>query len=144
MASLLGFPSNPTNGQTYTVGQKVYSWNGYAWQVNSSGGGTGTAGTIPAYTEDPASPTNGQIYLNTTSGKVKVYYNLSWMNLAKYEELIAHRHTYSGDVVFPSEEQPLQDIDGGTPSTTQFDLVIDGGLPGTTIFENIVDSGTIV
>lgn len=144
MSSLLGFPSNPTSGQTYTVGQKVYSWNGYAWQVNSSGGGGGTAGTIPAYSSDPLSPVNGQIYLNTTTGKVKVYYNSSWMNLAKYEELLAHRHNESGEVIFPITPEPTQDLDGGTPATTQFDLIVDGGEPGTTLFDNIIDSGTIV
>jgi hypothetical protein len=36
----MDFPSNPTNGQTYTPpsGRPTYTWNGYAWAT------TGTAG----------------------------------------------------------------------------------------------------
>lgn len=31
----LNFPSNPTNGQTATVNNRQYQWNGSAWQLVS-------------------------------------------------------------------------------------------------------------
>ena len=42
MASSLGFPASPTIGQQFTVGTKVYSWDGTVWNSVSSGGGGGT------------------------------------------------------------------------------------------------------
>lgn len=41
MASSLGFPASPTIGQQFTVGTKVYSWDGTVWNSVSSGGGGG-------------------------------------------------------------------------------------------------------
>jgi hypothetical protein len=29
----LNFPSSPANNQTYTVGSKTWTWNGYAWEI---------------------------------------------------------------------------------------------------------------
>ena len=40
------FPLNPTNGLTHSINDRVWSWNGYAWEKTnqSGGGGTGPAG----------------------------------------------------------------------------------------------------
>ncbi len=43
--STLNFPSNPTIGQTHTVGSRTYTWNGTAWVVSSSSV-SGTTGTL--------------------------------------------------------------------------------------------------
>ena len=32
----LNFPTSPTLNQTYTVGNKTWKWNGYAWDLNTS------------------------------------------------------------------------------------------------------------
>lgn len=32
----LNFPSSPSLNDTYTIGNKVYTWNGYAWALYSS------------------------------------------------------------------------------------------------------------
>jgi hypothetical protein len=44
----INFPTNPTNGQTYTYGGITWTWNGTAWDKSSSGGGTpgGAVGDI--------------------------------------------------------------------------------------------------
>ena len=34
----LSFPSSPVNGQSYTVGNKTWVYNGYAWDLMSSNG----------------------------------------------------------------------------------------------------------
>lgn len=64
--SNLNFPTNPTIGQTHTVGLKTYTWNGNAWIVSSSSfnATTGTAGTI--YVTDSTSATS------TTTGALTV------------------------------------------------------------------------
>ena len=138
MASLLGFPSSPSSGQQYSVGNNSYVWTGLVWQKEQPS--SETFGSIPVYSQDPSVSTNGKIYLNSTSGRVRVFFN-EWMNLSTLEELLSHRHTYSGNVVFPSPD--MLDIDGGTPSTTIFDMIIDGGIPGEIDFSYVVDSGTI-
>lgn len=33
MTSALNFPSNPTNGQQFTVGTRIFSWDGTAWRI---------------------------------------------------------------------------------------------------------------
>jgi hypothetical protein len=44
MTSLLGLPSNPTTSQQYTVGSKVFIWNGSVWNLLSSGVSGGGGG----------------------------------------------------------------------------------------------------
>lgn len=36
MPSSLGFPSNPTTGQQYIIGDKTYVWDGTVWNVSAS------------------------------------------------------------------------------------------------------------
>ncbi len=42
----LGFPTNPTVGDQYTVGATTYEWNGYAWIIVNSAAVSGTTGTF--------------------------------------------------------------------------------------------------
>lgn len=53
--SNLNFPSNPTTGDTHTIGSKTYTWNGYAWIVTSQ---TITASGLNA---------NGIVTISTTT-----------------------------------------------------------------------------
>ncbi|NBO27905.1 MAG: hypothetical protein EBX47_09985 [Synechococcaceae bacterium WB8_1B_057] len=45
--ALLNFPQNPTQGQTFTIGNKTYTWNGRAWIL----GATSTATFISLQAE---------------------------------------------------------------------------------------------
>lgn len=38
MPSSLGFPSSPTVGQQYTIGDKTYVWDGTVWNTLTAGG----------------------------------------------------------------------------------------------------------
>lgn len=40
MPSSLGFPSSPTTNQQYTVGSRVFVWDGSVWNLISSAGST--------------------------------------------------------------------------------------------------------
>lgn len=60
------FPSSPTVGQTYTVGNKIFTWNGTDW-ILSAAGVTGTAGALyqtSAPTAPSAAVTAGTIWVN--------------------------------------------------------------------------------
>lgn len=41
----LSFPSNPTNGQTYTDGGRTWSWNGTTWKIVTGALIAGSVGT---------------------------------------------------------------------------------------------------
>ena len=46
----ISFPSNPTNGQTYTVGSVTWTYDGVKWSGTASGIANlagGSAGTVP-------------------------------------------------------------------------------------------------
>jgi len=45
MAGLLGFPTNPTTGTTYTIGQNTWIWNGAAWISYASSTSSGVTVT---------------------------------------------------------------------------------------------------
>lgn len=72
----LNFPTSPTEGQTYTLGTKTWSWNGTAWQLlsNASGGGTITVTDDTSTNADTYYPS--MVY-NQTSGVVTGVYTAS-------------------------------------------------------------------
>ena len=49
MTSSLGFPSSPTTSQQYTVGSRVFIWDGSVWNLVSSGGATLTQEQVQDY-----------------------------------------------------------------------------------------------
>ena len=40
----LAFPSSPTNGQTYVVGARTWTWNGSIWELNGTAMGVASVG----------------------------------------------------------------------------------------------------
>jgi hypothetical protein len=63
---LLGFPSNPTVGQTYTTANKIYTWNGVGWALSPSSPTTianltATIATITTSTNSTSTNTGGLI-----------------------------------------------------------------------------------
>lgn len=100
-----------------------------------SGGAEVTVGET-----EPSSPSNGDFWLDTTIDRMKVYYSGAWIVLATYEDsqsIPQHIHDTSIDGtglivdVFTDSAQINSNgiiyLDGGSPSTTSFDLVLDGG-----------------
>jgi len=40
----LTFPSSPSNGQTYVVGSRTWTWNGSIWEINGTAAGVASVG----------------------------------------------------------------------------------------------------
>jgi len=64
------FPSNPTNGQVFTAGGVTYAWAGYAWTITGTAGGGVSIADAP-----PASPVPGQLFWESDTAALYVYYN---------------------------------------------------------------------
>jgi hypothetical protein len=89
----------------------------------------------------PSDPSNGGLWLDTASGRLRVYYDSVWMTLAAGEDALTlqdHVHDTSidgdgrVDTIFQDSSQyntpQIASISGGTPSDTVWDVVFDGGL----------------
>ena len=95
----------------------------------------------PVGSTPPASPSNGDNWFDTAVERLKFYYNGSWITLATsndFQNLPDHIHDTAIDgtgrivSIFwdgQSYDSPqIQSLDGGTPSSTTWDVVFDGGL----------------
>jgi hypothetical protein len=89
----------------------------------------------------PSAPSNGGLWLDTASGRLRVYYDGVWMTLAAGEDALTlqdHVHDTSidgdgrVDTIFRDSSQyntpQIASISGGTPFDTVWDVVFDGGL----------------
>lgn len=66
----LGFPTNPTPGQTYTIGTKTYTWNGSAWLLTSGSATAVTATSV--YATGTVTVANTTTSTGTNSGALVV------------------------------------------------------------------------
>lgn len=109
-----------------------------------SGGGSGS--NIIVGPLEPELPVNGSQWFDTSTTRLKIYYAGQWYTLATSDDalnLIDHTHdpvTGLVDNTFIYGGQPsdinMPIIDGGSPSTTFWQIVFDGGL-----VEQLFDSG---
>lgn len=67
----INFPNSPTNGQTFTSGGKTYTYNGTGWQL---GIGSTTAGLTRVSSSPPASPQNGDVWVDSNTMTQYVWY----------------------------------------------------------------------
>jgi hypothetical protein len=88
----------------------------------------------------PSDPSNGGLWLDTVSGRLKVYYDSSWITLATGEDALTlqdhvHDTSIDGDgridtVFWDSstyDDPQIAILDGGTPSSVTWDVILDGG-----------------
>ena len=65
----VNFPDNPTLNQTFTAGERTWTWTGVYWKATSSNlGYTGSRGQSSYVTSDtaPINPQIGDRWFNTT------------------------------------------------------------------------------
>jgi hypothetical protein len=97
-------------------------------------------GSMSVGSTAPSSPTNGTQWLDTLTNRVNFYYNGSWYTQATIDDtlnLSQHIHDTSIDgsglivstfISGGSFNDPQgSPVDGGTPTTSEWDLVLDGG-----------------
>ena len=98
-----------------------------------------TANT-PVGSTPPSEPSNGDFWLDTTSERLKVYYDSVWITLATGEDaLTLHDHIHDTsidgdgriDTVFYDsstyDDPQIAILDGGTPFSVTWDVILDGG-----------------
>lgn len=101
--------------------------------------------------QDPVVGTSGELYLNTTSNKIRVYLNGAWTDLSggssgTVDGLLEHSHAYDGTVVgvqttiaisYPNLDggsvyniiSAIGNVDGGFPeSFYSLEAAYDGGI----------------
>jgi len=85
---------------------------------------------LNAYTS-PTAPSGrtGDMYFDTTTFRLRIYYNGSWNDLAYLSDLTN---------LSPSG------IDGGYANSFVFDDILNGGGPATISFDAIIDAGVLV
>ncbi len=67
----LNFPLNPTVGQVYTSGTESWSWSGSAWTITPQ---PSTYTPVFIGTFAPLSPSAGDLWWDSTTGRLYVYY----------------------------------------------------------------------
>lgn len=98
------------------------------------------AGGIPVGSTPPSSPVNGDMWFDTLTERVNVYYGGSWLTIATIDDTLnlpQHIHDTSIDgtglivSTFTSggsfNDPQGSPVDGGGPETTTWTLVLDGG-----------------
>ncbi len=82
----LNFPSSPTNGQTYTDNGVTFVYNSTvgAWEgsISSGGGGGGGGSSVTVSDTAPTSPSEGDIWFDSTDGRLYTYYDSSWIEVS--------------------------------------------------------------
>lgn len=81
-----------------------------------------TTGVAELGASEPASPVAGQIFFDTNTKELKVFYNTWWI--------------IGGGI------SSISIYDAGSPETSSFEYIIDGGSPSSTIFSSIADGGS--
>lgn len=97
-------------------------------------------GSMSSGTTPPSSPTDGQLWLDTLTQRVNVFYEDSWITLAAIDDTLnlpQHIHdtsingtglivsTFTEGGSFNSPQSTP--VDGGGPSDTVWTMVLDGG-----------------
>jgi hypothetical protein len=71
------FPSSPTVGQSFTAGNKTWTWDGTEWNSVSSRVAVRTVSDTA-----PSSPVVGDEWFNSAEGRAYVYYSGVWAELS--------------------------------------------------------------
>jgi hypothetical protein len=96
--------------------------------------------SVPVDNVAPSSPNNGELWFDTLTQRLNVYYGGSWLTIAAIDDTLSipqHIHdtsidgsglivsTFTSGGSFNSPQG--SPVDGGGPETTEWTLVLDGG-----------------
>ena len=71
----IDFPDSPTNNQTFTSGNNTWQWDGTAWNIVSAS----TPVNYVISDTAPSSPIEGSTWFDSSSSKMYIYYDSSWL-----------------------------------------------------------------
>jgi hypothetical protein len=72
----IDFPNSPTIGDTFTVGNRTWEWNGTKWSLQTT--------AIENFTVSdtaPNSPTVGDLWFNSSNAATYIYYDSAWVEV---------------------------------------------------------------
>ena len=125
------FPTSPSNGQTFTSGTITYTYNATAglWNSAASGGG---GSSVTVSDTAPTSPSDGDMWYNSLSLKMFVYYNdgssSQWVPASPQQAGVAGADgsatSYANLAAFPSSGNTNGDM--GFATNTKAVYVWDG------------------
>jgi hypothetical protein len=71
----IDFPNSPTTNQTFTSGNNTWQWDGTAWNIVTSS----TPVNYIVSDTAPSSPLEGQTWFDSSTSKMYIYYDSSWI-----------------------------------------------------------------
>ena len=72
----IDFPNSPTVGQTLTVGQRTWQWNGSVWESDNDRSFVRTVSATA-----PSAPVLGDEWFNSATGRLYTYYDSYWIEI---------------------------------------------------------------
>lgn len=115
----IDFPNSPTNGETFTSGNRSWTFNGTRWEAvfyQGAPGPTGPAGLYKTQATAPSAPNTGDAWMNTTDGRLYVWNGYSWFEPTNNQ---AGPPGPSGSPTGPTGANGIDGIDGVSPSLTK-------------------------
>jgi len=137
----IDFPASPSVSDTHTVGDTVWSWNGTYWARSAN------TNKFTAADAAPSSPTLGDLWYESDTGKAFIYYDNTWAEIGhasdaqsfNVSDTIPSSGT-TGDIWFESDtgktfiyfDSVWSEIGHASDfGTDQLSYNIDGGVAGT-------------
>jgi len=81
----IDFPDSPSVDDQHTVGDRIWRWTGVYWELAS------TSSLFTASDTAPSSPTAGDIWFESSTGKTYIRYDSYWIEIgaaSSYTDLI--------------------------------------------------------
>ena len=125
----INFPNSPSNGDTHTAGGKTFTYDATAGVWNSSGGGGGGGASVTTGDNPPTSPSQGDLWFDSSVAKTYVYYNdgssSQWVQLNPSGGSDGADATGDGESPIIYTEPPTSHSlnPGGSTSTVQMQAV---------------------
>lgn len=113
----ISFPSNPTTNQTYTYGNKVWTFNGTRW-ISTGASYTSSTPVVPitVSTTPPGATDEGSIWVDSSTGTLSVYVGGAWI-LASAGVLNTSANTIPGNAIVDSSITATQLAPGAAVPT---------------------------
>ena len=134
----INFPDSPSVNDTHTVGDRVWNWNGTYWTLKQN------ASTYSASDTAPSSPDGGDLWYESDTGNLYVYYGSVWVEVGHATDGGTALADADGDTLIQVEESADEDtIRFDTAGTERMVIKSDGkvGIGTTTPLEQVEIAG---